>query len=56
MNRRDVLKTLGATAASVAAGVLTEAEATEQNGPASEPCELHNPYGAPPGSGVSMPP
>jgi hypothetical protein len=54
MKRRDMLKTLGATAAGIAAGGLQGAEAAEQNEPTT-PCELHNPYGAPPGSGVSMP-
>jgi ribonuclease Z len=53
MNRRETIKTLGVTAAGMAAGAVTSAEAAEAQQAA--PGE-HNAYGAPPGTGISMPP
>jgi len=54
LDRRDMLKTMGVAAATVAAGALTSAAAADAQQQAT-PSE-HNVYGAPPGSGVSMPP
>ncbi|MEW6742793.1 MAG: guanitoxin biosynthesis MBL fold metallo-hydrolase GntH [Planctomycetota bacterium] len=48
-----MLKTMGVAAATVTAGGLASAEAAE--GRQAAPGE-HNAYGAPPGSGISMPP
>src|SRR5574341_540030 len=53
LDRREMLKTMGVAAAGTVAGALTSAEAAEA--PQTLPGE-HNVYGAPPGSGVSMPP
>lgn len=53
MERRDVLKTLGAAVAGMAAGAMspTPAEAQKESG-----TQARNPYGSPPGSGISIPP
>ena len=54
VTRRDVLKGFAATtAAAVSAGMSAQALAADQ---ASRATEVKNPYGAPPGTGVSMPP
>jgi len=53
LDRREMLKTVGVAAVGVAAGALSPAEAAEVEQAA--PGE-NNPYGAPPGTGVSMPP
>jgi ribonuclease Z len=53
MDRREMLKTVGVAATGVAAGALTLREgAAEQQATAGET----NPYGSPPGTGISMPP
>ncbi len=52
LDRREMLKTMGAAAATVATGALTSAETAEAQQQA--PGE-HNVYEAPPGSGISMP-
>ena len=54
LSRRDVLKGFAATTvAAVSAGMSAPALAADQ---ASSATEVKNPYGAPPGSGISMPP
>ncbi len=53
LDRREMLKTIGAAAAGMAAGALGSAEAAEVEH--AVPGE-HNPYGAPPGSGITLPP
>jgi ribonuclease Z len=54
MDRREMLKTMGVAAAGMAAGGLSSAKAVEGQ---QAPCPPeHNPYGSPPGSGISMPP
>ena len=53
LDRREMLKTMGAAAAGIAAGGLASAEAAE--GQPAEAGET-NPYGSPPGTGISMPP
>ncbi len=53
MNRRDMLKTLGAAAAGVTAAAVPAAQAAEQQNPATGET---NAYGGPPGTGLSMPP
>ena len=53
LDRREMLKTMGAAAAGMAAGALNPAEAAEVE--QVVPGE-HNAYGAPPGTGISMPP
>ena len=54
LSRRDALKSIGAVAAGFAAAApaapLSAADAQ------SSPGEANNPYGAPPGTGISMPP
>lgn len=55
MNRREMLKTLGATATGVAAGTLSSVERADA-AEAVQACEEKNPYGAPPGTGITMPP
>jgi ribonuclease Z len=53
MDRREMLKTVGVAATGVAAGALTSREgAAERQATAGEA----NPYGSPPGTGISMPP
>ncbi len=53
LDRREMLKTMGAAAAGMAASTLTSAERAEgQQAVSGE----HNVYGAPAGSGISMPP
>jgi len=53
LDRREMLKTMGVAAVGMAAGALTSSEAAE--GQQAVPGE-HNAYGAPPGTGLSMPP
>lgn len=54
LSRREMLQTMGVAAATVAAGGLISAEA---GGGQQAACpEDRNPYGSPPGSGISMPP
>ena len=53
LTRRDALKSMGAVAAGLAAAAVPSALAADA--PAN-PCEEKNPYGAPPGTGISMPP
>ena len=58
LDRREMLKTMGAAATAVAAGALTSAEAAEGQASKGQPTVPgeHNVYGAPPGTGISMPP
>ncbi len=56
LGRREMLKTIGVAAASMTAGALNSAEAATGDNAATGPCEERNVYGAPPGTGVSMPP
>ena len=53
LSRRDALKSMGAVAAGLAAAQAPPAVAADAK---PDPCEAKNPYGAPPGSGISMPP
>lgn len=53
LSRREMLKGVAPAAAGMAAGGLASAEAAEETRPASGET---NPYGAPPGTGISMPP
>lgn len=58
LSRREVLKAIGAATAGMAAGALSPAEAAERQAPKGQqtvPAE-HNVYGAPPGTGISLPP
>jgi ribonuclease Z len=54
LERREMLKTMGAATAGMAAGSLASAEAAV--GQQASCPEEHNPYGSPPGTGISMPP
>ncbi len=59
LDRREMLKTIGAAAASLAAGGLASADNADgkaAGGGRQDACVEHNPYGAPPGTGISMPP
>ena len=49
-----MLKTLGATATGMTAGPATSAETAERQ--QASRLDERNPYGSPPGSGISMPP
>lgn len=51
MERRDVIKALG-----VAAGVVGSASPLPAEAPDAANCRPENPYQAPPGTGISMPP
>jgi len=53
MERRDLLKTLGAAAAGVAASAVPPAAAADKM---QAPLDENNPYSSPPGTGLSMPP
>ena len=53
LDRREMVKTMGLATVAVVAGGLTPAEAA--GGQQTVPGE-HNAYGAPPGTGISMPP
>lgn len=55
LDRREMLKSMGVAAAGMAAGALTSASAEAAEGQQDVPGE-HNAYGAPPGTGISMPP
>jgi len=55
LDRREMLKTMGVAAAGMAAGALTSA--AEAAGGQQSPCPPEaNTYGAPPGSGITIPP
>ena len=53
LTRRDALKSIGAVAADLAAAAVPPALAADAP---SNPSEEKNPYGSPPGTGISMPP
>ena len=53
VGRRDALKSMGTVAAGLAAAATPSAMAAEAK---AEPSDVKNPYGSPPGSGISMPP
>jgi ribonuclease Z len=53
MDRREMLKTLGVAATGMTVGTLQTADAAEEMLPSKEE---KNPYGSPPGTGISMPP
>lgn len=53
LSRREMLKTVPPAVAGMAAGGVVSAEAAEESKPATGEA---NAYGAPPGTGISMPP
>ena len=53
MDRRDMLKIIGAAAAGMAAAAVSSAEAAEPQPGADQP---KNPYGGGPGTGLQFPP
>src|SRR5690348_599030 len=53
VHRRDAFKGLAAAAASAAVGVGSPAQAADQQ---SGPCEVKNPYGGGPNTGITLPP
>ncbi|MGO9119277.1 MAG: guanitoxin biosynthesis MBL fold metallo-hydrolase GntH [Desulfomonilaceae bacterium] len=55
MNRREMLKTLGAAATGMATGALSAMETADAAG-AAQSCDEKNPYGAPSGTGLTIPP
>jgi ribonuclease Z len=58
LDRREMLKTMGVGATAVAAGVLTSSDPAKGETAAGQQSVTgeHNVYGAPPGTGISMPP
>ena len=53
VNRRDAFRGLAAAAATAAAGVASPAQAADQPGAS---CEVRNPYGGGPNTGITLPP
>jgi ribonuclease Z len=53
VNRRDAFRGLAAAAATAAAGVSSQAQAADQP---SDGCEVRNPYGGGPNTGITLPP
>src|SRR5271165_4819550 len=53
VNRRDAFRGLAAAAAGAAVGVVSPAQAADQP---SDACEVKNPYGGGPNTGITLPP